>query len=59
VDKIENPVELVRQLTEGGRGADSVIEAVGRAITLGMGAANGAQGRHCEFVSGGCPTAPK
>ena len=33
VDKIENPVELVRQLTEGGRGADSVIEAVGRAVT--------------------------
>src|SRR5271167_469230 len=33
VDKIENPVELVRQLTDGGRGADSVIEAVGRAIT--------------------------
>jgi L-iditol 2-dehydrogenase len=33
VEKIESPVEAVRQLTEGGRGADAVIEAVGRAQT--------------------------
>ena len=33
VDEIENPVALVRQLTEGGRGADAVIEAVGSPIT--------------------------
>ncbi len=30
VSKIDDPVSLVRQLTEGGRGADAVIEAVGR-----------------------------
>jgi L-iditol 2-dehydrogenase len=29
VSKVEDPIPLVRQLTEGGRGADSVIEAVG------------------------------
>jgi L-iditol 2-dehydrogenase len=29
VTKIEDPIPFVRQLTEGGRGADSVIEAVG------------------------------
>jgi len=33
VAEIENPVEAVRQLSEGGRGADAVIEAVGRAQT--------------------------
>jgi L-iditol 2-dehydrogenase len=31
--EIENPVALVRQLTDAGRGADSVIEAVGRPET--------------------------
>ena len=29
VSKVEDPIPLVRQLTEGNRGADSVIEAVG------------------------------
>jgi L-iditol 2-dehydrogenase len=33
VAEIENPVEAVRELSEGGRGADAVIEAVGRAQT--------------------------
>ena len=33
VSKIENPVQAVRQLTEGGRGADDVIEAVGSPTT--------------------------
>jgi len=33
VEKIENPVEKVRELTEGGRGADAVIEAVGTPAT--------------------------
>jgi L-iditol 2-dehydrogenase len=33
VTQIENPVQLVRQLTEGGRGADDVIEAVGSPAT--------------------------
>src|SRR5271167_2612490 len=31
--EIENPVEKVRELTEGGRGADAVIEAVGSPAT--------------------------
>jgi L-iditol 2-dehydrogenase len=33
VSEIENPVGLVRQLSEGGRGTDAVIEAVGSATT--------------------------
>ncbi|MGH9711875.1 MAG: zinc-dependent alcohol dehydrogenase [Candidatus Acidiferrales bacterium] len=33
VSEIENPVNLVRQLSEGGRGTDAVIEAVGSATT--------------------------
>jgi L-iditol 2-dehydrogenase len=33
VSTIENPVNLVRQLSEGGRGADAVIEAVGSPTT--------------------------
>jgi len=33
VSVIDNPVTLVRQLTEGGRGADAVIEAVGSPAT--------------------------
>jgi L-iditol 2-dehydrogenase len=33
VSTIENPVHLVRQLSEGGRGTDAVIEAVGSATT--------------------------
>ncbi|MGA2511037.1 MAG: alcohol dehydrogenase catalytic domain-containing protein [Candidatus Acidiferrales bacterium] len=33
VTQIENPVECVKQLTEGGRGADAVIEAAGQPQT--------------------------
>jgi len=33
VEEIENPVDKVRELTEGGRGADAVIEAVGTPAT--------------------------
>jgi L-iditol 2-dehydrogenase len=33
VSEIGNPVSLIRQLTDGGRGADSVIEAVGSPAT--------------------------
>ncbi len=33
VSEIDNPVRIVRQLTDGGRGADSVVEAVGQPIT--------------------------
>src|SRR5580658_7003485 len=33
VSEIENPVSLVKRLTEGGRGADAVIEAAGQPVT--------------------------
>jgi L-iditol 2-dehydrogenase len=33
VSDIDNPVSLVRQLTDGARGADAVVEAVGSAVT--------------------------
>src|ERR1700729_626255 len=33
VEQFPNPVAAIQQLTEGGRGADAVIEAVGRAET--------------------------
>ncbi len=33
VSEIDNPVSRVRELTEGGRGADAVIEAAGQPIT--------------------------
>jgi L-iditol 2-dehydrogenase len=33
VSTMDSPVQIVRQLTEGGRGADAVIEAVGSATT--------------------------
>ena len=33
VCEIENPVSVVKQLTEGGRGADAVIEAAGQPVT--------------------------
>jgi L-iditol 2-dehydrogenase len=33
VSEVDSPVSMVRQLTEGGRGADAVIEAVGSAPT--------------------------
>ena len=55
VDKIENPVELVRELTEGGRGADSVIEAVGRAITWEWALQMVRKGGTVNLF-GGCPT---
>ena len=33
VSEMDNPVTRVRELTEGGRGADAVIEAAGQPIT--------------------------
>jgi L-iditol 2-dehydrogenase len=33
VCEIDNPVSLVKELTEGGRGADAVIEAAGQPVT--------------------------
>jgi L-iditol 2-dehydrogenase len=45
----------VRQLTEGGRGADSVIEAVGRAITWEWALQMVRKGGTVNLF-GGCPT---
>jgi len=55
VDKIENPVDLVRQLTDGARGADSVIEAVGRAVTWEWALQMVRKGGTVNLF-GGCPT---
>ena len=55
VDEIENPVELVRQLTDGERGADAVIEAVGRAITWEWALQMVRKGGTVNLF-GGCPT---
>src|SRR2546425_12003368 len=33
VSQLDNPVRVIRELTEGGRGADAVIEAVGSPTT--------------------------
>jgi L-iditol 2-dehydrogenase len=52
--EIENPVALVRQLTEGGRGADAVIEAVGRAETWQWALAMVRKGGSVNLF-GGCP----
>ena len=48
ISEIENPVRLVRELSDGGRGADAVIEAVGHGDHLAVGCADGAQRRHCK-----------
>ena len=45
ISEIENPVKLVREMSDGGRGADAVIEAVGTAVTWQW-AVQMAQGRH-------------
>src|SRR6202451_4005687 len=55
VNEIENPVELVRQLTDGGRGADSVIEAVGRAVSWEWALQMVRKGGTVNLF-GGCPT---
>jgi len=52
--EIENPVSLVKQLTEGGRGADAVIEAVGRAETWQWALAMVRKGGAVQLF-GGCP----
>ncbi len=44
------PIAEVRRLTEGGRGADSVIEAVGSPRHVGVGSADGALRRHGESL---------
>jgi L-iditol 2-dehydrogenase len=50
----DNPVALVKQLTEGGRGADAVIEAVGRADTWQWALSMVRKGGAVQLF-GGCP----
>ncbi len=54
VAEIENPVGRVRKLTAGGRGADAVIEAVGRAETWQWALAMVRKGGAVQLF-GGCP----
>lgn len=54
VAQIENPVKLVRQLTEKGRGADAVVEAVGRAETWQWALSMVRKGGTVQLF-GGCP----
>jgi L-iditol 2-dehydrogenase len=55
VSEIDNPVNLVRQLTEGGRGADAVIEAVGSAQTWQWAVQMVRKGGRVNLF-GGCPS---
>jgi len=54
ISEIESPVSLVRQLTEGGRGADAVIEAVGQPITWQWALSAVRKGGTVNLF-GGCP----
>lgn len=54
VTALENPVSRVRQLSEGGRGADAVIEAVGRAETWQWALSMVRKGGVVQLF-GGCP----
>ncbi|MDE3109941.1 MAG: alcohol dehydrogenase catalytic domain-containing protein [Acidobacteriota bacterium] len=54
VAQFQNPVNLVRELTENGRGADAVIEAVGRAETWQWAFAMVRKGGTVQLF-GGCP----
>jgi L-iditol 2-dehydrogenase len=55
VAEIDNPVTLVRQLTEGGRGADAVVEAVGSAKTWQWALQMVRKGGNVNLF-GGCPS---
>jgi L-iditol 2-dehydrogenase len=55
VSEVDNPVNLVRQLTEGGRGADAVIEAVGSAKTWQWALQMVRKGGRVNLF-GGCPS---
>jgi len=55
VSEIENPVKNVRDLTEGIRGADAVIEAVGRPISWEWALQMVRKGGTVNLF-GGCPT---
>jgi L-iditol 2-dehydrogenase len=54
VSALPNPIEAVRRLTEGGRGADSVIEAVGSPQTWDW-ALRMVRGGGTVNLFGGCP----
>lgn len=58
VSKVEDPIPLVRQLTEGGRGADSVIEAVGSPRTWEWAIQMVRRGGTVNLF-GGCPRGSK
>jgi len=55
VSTIDNPVKLVRQLTDGQRGADAVIEAVGSAKTWEWALQMVRKGGRVNLF-GGCPS---
>jgi L-iditol 2-dehydrogenase len=54
VSTMDSPVEMVRQLTEGGRGADAVVEAVGSATTWQWAMQMVRKGGRVNLF-GGCP----
>jgi len=54
VSEIDSPVQLVRQLTEGSRGADAVVEAVGSAMTWQWAMQMVRKGGRVNLF-GGCP----
>jgi len=58
VSKVEDPIPLVRQLTEGNRGADSVIEAVGSPHTWEWAIQMVRRGGTVNLF-GGCPRGSK
>lgn len=58
VSKVEDPIPLVRQLTEGSRGADSVIEAVGSPLTWEWAIQMVRRGGTVNLF-GGCPRGSK
>lgn len=55
VNELPNPVDAVRQLTEGRRGADSVIEAVGSPLTWQWAMQMARRGATVNLF-GGCPS---
>lgn len=58
VSKVEDPIPLVRELTEGGRGADSVVEAVGSPRTWEWAIQMVRRGGTVNLF-GGCPRGSK
>jgi L-iditol 2-dehydrogenase len=58
ISKVEDPIPLVRQLTEDGRGADSVIEAVGSPRTWEWAIQMVRRGGTVNLF-GGCPRGSK